>query len=822
MASFKDKESNLKQKFQHAWTDVKTKTFLIMAMVFSLCLIVGFSGLQYYLTTYSSHSLKQVTDSILARQVSIISHHLNTYQEDLKQYSNRKAFNDAVITDDKETLDSFITSLQKTFDDAIYIRIIKKDQAKLDREHKAPIRFTELDVIGRIENRQRVPQEALKVGQNWQFNLFSPIPSDEDQAVIATLMVTLPEQILYNLLADAPISAGHFQLLQKFNANKAMLISQSGTPQESQSLEGNIPNSYWYLRYSPSKATIQGAQTSALPFIGGWLIATLILLAGTQQACRYSFASQLGTASEKSASYHMNSDSIPLKLEDALELNLDTEPEEAGLFNSSSSLVIEPSTVSATQTEMDAATATPNLNNDNIIHSHVFRAYDIRGVAADSFGIEFVHLLGKALGSEALDQGEHTLIIGRDCRTHSPEIAQQLSDAIRSTGCHVIDLGIVPTPLVYFATHVLSASNSGVIITASHNGPEYNGFKMVFSRNTISEQGIQYIKQRMQQRSFTEAKTNGQLRELDISTDYIEHIFSDIALAGGLSVVIDAGNGAASEIAPRLLEELGCEVTPLFCDFDGSYPNHQADPSQEKNLLDLINKVKEVGADLGIALDGDGDRLGVVTPQGKIIWPDRQLMLFAKDIVSRNPGTDVLFDVKCTRQLNSLIASYGGRPIMWKTGHSLMKAKMQETGALLGGELSGHIFFKERWFGFDDGMYAAARLMEIMSLRDQDLDTIFNSFPDLPNTPEIKIPISDERKFEVVNDLISQGHFGDGKLTTIDGLRVDFPYGWGLVRASNTTPCLTLRFEAKDQAMLDTIQEQFRDELAKIDSSLTF
>lgn len=822
MALLKDKESELKQKFQLAWTDVKTKTFLIMALVFSLCLVVGFSGLQYYLTTYSSHSLKQVTDSILARQVSTISHHLNTYQEDLKQYSNRKAFNDAVIADDKETLNSFITSLQKTFDDAIHIRIIKKDQAKLDREHKSPIRFTELDVIGRIESRQQVPLEALKVDQQWQFNLFSPIPSDEDQAVIATLMVTLPEQNLYSLLADAPVSAGHFQLFQKFTGNKAMTISQSGTPQASNALEGNIPNSYWHLRYSPSEATIHGAQTSALPFIGGWLIVTLILLAGTQQVCRYSFGDQYDTARTKPASYHMNNDTGPLQLEDALELNLDLNPEDEGLFNSSSSLVIEPTADDVAQAQTDKPAAIPTLNNDNIIHPQVFRAYDIRGIAADSFSIEFVHLLGKALGSEALDQGEHTLIIGRDCRTHSPEIAQQLSDAIRSTGCHVIDLGIVPTPLVYFATHVLSASKSGVIVTASHNGPEYNGFKMVFARNTISEQGIQYIKQRMQQRAFTEAKTAGQLRELDISTDYIEHIFSDIALAGGLSVVIDAGNGAASEIAPRLFEELGCEVTPLYCEFDGSYPNHQADPSQEKNLLDLIEKVKEVGADLGIALDGDGDRLGVVTPQGKIIWPDRQLMLFAKDIVSRNPGTDVLFDVKCTRQLNSLIASYGGRPIMWKTGHSLMKAKMQETGALLGGELSGHIFFKERWFGFDDGMYAAARLLEIMSLRDQDLDTIFNSFPDLPNTPEIKISISDERKFEVVKEITSHGHFGDGKLTTIDGLRVDFPYGWGLVRASNTSPCLTLRFEAKDQTMLDNIQEQFRVELAKIDSSLTF
>jgi phosphomannomutase/phosphoglucomutase len=293
-----------------------------------------------------------------------------------------------------------------------------------------------------------------------------------------------------------------------------------------------------------------------------------------------------------------------------------------------------------------------------------------------------------------------------------------------------------------------------------------------------------------------------------------------VALAGDVKLVIDAGNGITGEVAPLLFEELGCDVEPLYCNVDGNFPNHDPDPTVEENLSDLIEAVKTSGADLGLALDGDGDRLVIVTPGGQIIWPDRLLMLFAKDIVSRNPGADVLFDVKCTRELNSLVSSYGGRPIMWKTGHSQMKTKMQETGALIGGELSGHIFIKDRWYGFDDGMYACARLLEIMTLRDQDIDSLFDGFPALPSTPELRVPIAEDRKFAVVQELISNGNFQNGKPITLDGLRVDFAKGWGLVRASNTSAALTLRFEAETEAVLEQVQQLFKRELLKIDSEL--
>ncbi|MGI1679550.1 MAG: phosphomannomutase/phosphoglucomutase [Cellvibrionaceae bacterium] len=452
------------------------------------------------------------------------------------------------------------------------------------------------------------------------------------------------------------------------------------------------------------------------------------------------------------------------------------------------------------------------------IPGEIFRAYDIRGIVETQLTPTNVVLIGQAIGSATLDAGDTSIVVGRDGRTHSPEIAEQLIEGILTTGCHVINIGMVPSPIVYYAIAELDSTNSGVVITASHNPADYNGFKIVLNNEALAGEKIQDLRIRISQQKF--AQGSGREDFAELTTEYIERIFSDVALAGELSVVIDAGNGVAGEIATQLFRELGCTVTPLFCDIDGSFPNHEPDPSVPANLQQLINMVKEVEADIGIALDGDGDRLGVVTSTGKIIWPDRLLMLLAKDIVSRNPGTDVLYDVKSSRELNNVISSYGGRPIMWKTGHSHMKAKMQETGSLLGGELSGHIFIKERWYGFDDGMYAAARLLEIMSIREESLDDIFSNFPELPATPEIKISIPDSKKFIFIQRLISEGNFEKGRVTTIDGLRVDYPEGWGLVRVSNTSPALTLRFEAESEEALANIQEKFKQELLKIDPKL--
>ncbi|MBB6520416.1 phosphomannomutase/phosphoglucomutase [Pseudoteredinibacter isoporae] len=806
------------------WGNAEKQTAAILCGLLFICIGVGAWYYQRYVVIEAEQALDKAIDSMVSTQVDAIGHRIGSLNQDLRRFTSREALTKAIVQQEPVTIRSFMSSLEKAFPKAISIRIIPRGTAKLDREHAAPIRFAELDMITRAENHQPITVEAANIEERWQFNLLAPIPHSQDQTPVATLMVTLDQRAIAQLLRDADQDSGRFELLQQFGRHPAQLIIGIGKSDSQKNLTKDIPNTLWKLRYSPSHRTVNAAGISLLPFLSIWFLATALLLSGAFQLCRRKYAPHSSRTSRTAQEFDQKVRDHQLtngrKMDDILDIEVNADDE-----NLLGEGFDTPSRKGGTLPQLDIVNNEedhPAPVSDELIPEEVFRAYDIRGLADPYLSPAFVHRLGQALGSEAIDQGEETLIVARDCRVHSPEICEQLIAGITSTGCNVLDLGIVPTPLLYFACHVLPSSNSGVIVTASHNGPKYNGFKMVFNRNTISDQGIQYIKQRMQQQAFASSDASGQVSQQDISAEYIEQIFSDIALAGDITVVIDAGNGATSEIAPRLFEELGCTVIPMYCEFDGRFPNHAADPSRERNMRDLIKAVRKHRADLGIAFDGDGDRLGVVTPEGKIIWPDRQLMLFAKDIVSRNPGTDVLFDVKCTRQLNSLVSSYGGRPIMWKTGHSLMKAKMAETGALLGGELSGHIFFKERWFGFDDGMYSAARLMEIMSLRDQDLDTIFSSFPELPATPEIKIDVEESEKFQIIEDLISHGHFEDGRLTTIDGLRVDFAHGWGLVRASNTSPALTLRFEANTEEQLQDIQEHFRAEIAKIAPSISF
>ncbi|TBW58839.1 phosphomannomutase/phosphoglucomutase [Marinobacter halodurans] len=447
------------------------------------------------------------------------------------------------------------------------------------------------------------------------------------------------------------------------------------------------------------------------------------------------------------------------------------------------------------------------------ISPSIFRAYDIRGIVGETLDGQVVHEIGRAIGSEAQSRQVTDICIGYDGRHSSPELADALARGIMSTGCNVINIGAVPTPVLYFATHELG-TGSGVMVTGSHNPANYNGLKMMLAQDTLSGDDIEKLYTRIQTGDLVQGQ--GQYSEQDVRRPYLDRIVGDIAVAAPLRVVLDAGNGIAGELAPILVEELGCEVIPLFCEVDGNFPNHHPDPGKPENLTSLIEKVKSERADIGLAFDGDGDRLGVVTNTGKVIWPDRLLMLFARDVVSRNPGSDILYDVKCTRRLASVINEAGGRPIMWKTGHSLMKAKMKETGALLAGEMSGHIFFKERWMGFDDGLYAAARLLEILGVEDRDSDDVFAEFPEDISTPELNVTVTDENKFGIVDKLSAEGEFGDGSVSNIDGVRVDYPDGWGLCRASNTTPVLVLRFEAETGEALERIKTVFREQLLKV------
>jgi phosphomannomutase/phosphoglucomutase len=464
-----------------------------------------------------------------------------------------------------------------------------------------------------------------------------------------------------------------------------------------------------------------------------------------------------------------------------------------------------------------SAEATAAVEAPAAVDAEIFRAYDIRGVVGQSLTDEVMQLLGKAIGTEVLDAGGKAVYVGRDGRLSGPQLSAALIQGITSTGCNVMDLGMVPTPLVYFAAATTQVK-SGISMTGSHNPPDYNGLKIVINGETLAEQRIQSLRARIMGRDFRSG--NGKAETFDIATKYLNHIRDDIVLARPMKVVVDCGNGVAGATAPQLLKSLGCEVVPLFCDVDGHFPNHHPDPSKPENLRDLIARVAAENADIGLAFDGDGDRLGVVTPKGEVIWPDRLMMLYARDVLMRSPGADILFDVKCTRDLASVISQAGGRPVMWRTGHSLIKAKLKETKALLAGEMSGHIFFNDRWFGFDDAMYSAARLLEILSLEVAPVDEVFAEFPLNVSTPELHISVTEAAKFRLVDALQKQGQFGDGNVNTIDGVRVDYPDSWGLVRASNTTPVLVCRFEGRTADDLEKVQDIFREQLLKIDSNL--
>ena len=451
----------------------------------------------------------------------------------------------------------------------------------------------------------------------------------------------------------------------------------------------------------------------------------------------------------------------------------------------------------------------------------IFKAYDIRGIVGKTLTPEIVEGIGHAIGSEARARNQQTIVIGRDGRLSGPALSAALARGIQKSGVDVIDIGLVVTPMTYFAAYHLK-THCSVMVTGSHNPPDYNGLKMVLAGETLAGDAIQQLRQRLEANNLTSGA--GLYSQRDIRRDYIDRITGDVKLKRPMKIIVDAGNGIPGAYAPELYRAMGCEVTELFCEVDGNFPNHHPDPSNPHNLEDVIKALKTSDAEIGLAFDGDGDRLGVVTKDGSIIYPDRQLMLFAADVLSRNPGAEIIFDVKCTRNLFSWIRERGGRPTLWKTGHSLIKSKMRETGALLAGEMSGHMFFKERWYGFDDGLYAGARLLEFLS-GEKDINATLHGLPDAVSTPELQIKLKEGENYTLIAEMQRTAKFDNPKeIITIDGLRVEYADGFGLARSSNTTPVIVLRFEADNENALTRIQEDFRRVIlkAKPDAALPF
>ncbi|WP_024666722.1 phosphomannomutase/phosphoglucomutase [Pseudomonas syringae] len=734
-------------------------------------------------------------------------------------------------------------------------RLYPKGLADVDTQGVLPVSFATLDMLNKVAQGEGVAPEARKVDERWLIYSAAPVRAGADQPVLGTLLLAFDMQRLLDALPVLPAEAGQIVLSQQFGSGPAQVFLQRGQA------DGDKPQGFdtgfagWKLEFTP------GAGLKTSPSIVLLLLALVIAGAGVllglhrnervlqrricadarqldqllQELSRGKAVKPFGLSLPALSGLAQALARVSLRSQpQAVPVQATSEQHGANVTQDSTSPAVVASRTDWTDPLFqDTDILDIDLLDENqdflrsehplamnspasvapILPDTIFRAYDIRGVVGDTLSAETAYWIGRAIGSESLAQNEPNVSVGRDGRLSGPELVQQLIQGLHDSGCHVSDVGLVPTPALYYAANVL-AGKTGVMLTGSHNPKDYNGFKIVIAGDTLANEQIQALHERIKTNNLTSQK--GSITQVNILDRYFKQIKDDIVMARKLKVVVDCGNGAAGVIAPQLIEALGCEVISLFAEVDGNFPNHHPDPGKLENLQDLIAKVKETGADLGLAFDGDGDRVGVVTNAGNVVYPDRLLMLFALDVLKRNPGADIIFDVKCTRRLTPLISEHGGRPVMWKTGHSLIKKEMKKSGALLAGEMSGHIFFKERWFGFDDGIYSAARLLEILSQEPANAEDLFETFPNDISTPEINIKVTDVTKFSIIEALEKDAQWGDAKLTTIDGVRVDYPKGWGLVRASNTTPVLVLRFEAETQAELERIQGVFYAELKKV------
>ncbi len=626
-------------------------------------------------------------------------------------------------------------------------------------------------------------------------------PARVGERVVGIAYARLPLGLATTALENAPVAGDTYLALRQGNYT----VAQRGDVALTDSAEVlSVPVKDSGLRVAaglPDETT----GVFGLGAIPSFVVALVLLLL----AAGAWFALRRGAGSGAGA----EDDEVAPTLAQALEQGLPDAVPDAG----SAPVAAPAAAVSAVAAAPVAATAAGASRL--AVDPGIFRAYDIRGIVGKTLDIGVAEAIGHAVGSVMQEQGANDIVIGRDGRLSGPDLVAGLTAGLRKAGRNVIDIGMVPTPVVYFGTYHLH-TGCGIAVTGSHNPPDYNGFKIMVGGHTLSGDAITALYERIAGNHLHTADAPGTLVQRDIGDDYVNRIASDVQIDRPMKVVVDAGNGVAGVLGPRVLQAIGAQVVPLFCEIDGNFPNHHPDPSEPHNLIDLIARVEAEDAEIGIAFDGDGDRLGVVTRDGGNIFPDRLLMLFAADVLERNPGAVIVYDVKCSGRLQAHILRHGGSPLMWKTGHSLIKAKMREVEAELAGEMSGHFFFAERWYGFDDGIYAAARLLEILAGEPESPSEQLNALPEGVSTPEIKVDAPDGDPHAFVERFRAAAVFEGARNSTIDGLRVDWPDGWGLVRASNTTPVLVMRFDADSQDALARIQRAFREQLLGIKPDL--
>jgi len=776
---------------------------------------------------------------------------VETIAGQLNQLASDKTTIDLFEQNDPEILAQNGEMLGARFQSALKLRLLTPGGYQLDDSRSPPLSYACLDMLRRAEHTSGViGAEVHLFGTDKEHLVMVERVKNQAGELIGLLHLSLDTAILQQSLTSLQLGKAYVELQQGV-AGKPLVIAKQGdgSLRSGEPIRASVNGTRWSLAYWEKGFAAQKGKAET----GGGLQITLIiavfllLVLGAIQGLRWKKSRGSVAGTVKAGEEVVYGGAIQAIMDGAhpgVEKLIPHLPKGKGKVKSQPARPISAGNKGADITTIarpaDIPDASPVQSQDSTgpdrtpvkeqpaggqrppatqIPQGIFRTYDIRGIVGKELTAETVTSIGRAIGSEAHDRGEQTVIVGRDGRDSSPELAEALINGLCAAGRNVIDIGMVPTPVLYFATHHLDA-NSGVMLTGSHNGPEYNGLKIVLGGETLSEDAIQDIYQRIIEQDLTSGM--GEIQTKDLVADYIRRITEDIpvALGGAFKLVVDCGNGIPGAVAPELYRALGHDVVELYCDVDGKFPNHHPDPSQTKNMQDLIARVKEEQADLGFAFDGDGDRLGVVDGAGNIIWPDRQLMLLAKDVLSRNPGAEIIFDVKCSRFLRSTIEANGGKPLMWKTGHSLIKSKMKETGSPLAGEMSGHIFFKERWYGFDDALYTGARLLEVLMAAKTKPTEVFKELPEGVSTPEIRVDLTEEAHKSFMAQMQEKMNFEGAQVFDIDGFRVEFPDGWGLVRPSNTTPCLVLRFEADSQEVLERIQGEFRTLMLSINPDL--
>ena len=810
---------------------LNSKSFVFLTLVVN-CLIVAAAFFWQYQINASQLEQQQQQQYKLHKQTismlnTVTSAQIKLLQNQLVLVTQRPALSTALASQDAVQILNQQQALQNIFPTAKNICLIGADVDNVDKNGCIPITYATLDSLRQAKKEGSSPIALLQAGTDTAHLLLVQRIRDQDEDVVGSLVLTFsPEMVTSLLFTDGQLD-GYAELLQG-TKNAVMLASQGNvkSKQGAAPFQVEIEGTHWKIAYWPENVPVISQSFALIIIIFVVVVLMWLLLVAIR---RYVYKVDIETLQQqlldlKNGEMKTKYTIIDRSLQQ-VSANIQVQPKakvEATVSN-------KPSVKKKTTAEiirkkiedntlMDPSVLDTLEDNVGIVQS-IFKAYDIRGIIGESLNSDVVRVIGHGIGSEAQGLGVRHLVVGRDGRHSSPELSEALITGIIDSGCDVTDLGMVPTPVLYFASHHLG-TQSAVMVTGSHNPVNYNGLKIILAGKSVAGDDLQALYQRIEQRDFL--KGQGTRHKGSVTEDYIQKIAADIKVTRPIKIVVDCGNGVAGSIAPQLFQALGCEVIELYCEVDGDFPNHSPDPSQPDNLQDLVKAVKQHDAELGIAFDGDGDRLGIVDTMGNTIYPDRLMMMFAHDVLSRKPGATIIYDVKSTNLLGDEISRAGGEAIMWQSGHSVIKNKMMDMDAQLAGELSGHIFFKERWYGFDDGMYAAARLLELLCQDplERTPTDIFAALPSRKSTPELLLAMDAVESKTFITKIQQEGSFPDAQVTTMDGLRADYSNGWGLVRASNTVPGLTLRFEGDTDANLGDIQEIFKGQMLSINPTL--